>query len=201
MNLKKFAFFCLLICILTINIYAQDEDYEVYDYMYDLGDQIFIIRAGLFIPLFYLSSDFDSYSTNLSIGGVGSLEWSAFINNRITLGGELSGMFAFSPNDRVLYMIPITFKAAYYFRKYPFEFPIFCGAGISLNTIGDSFHADFILKPGASAIWNFNHEWAFGFNAVYWWIPQVYSGNGKVPSSHTMFGNFLETTLSAMFRF
>ena len=201
MNLKKFTFLCFIFCFLIINIYAQDEDFENYEYTYDLGDQIFTIRAGLFLPLYFMTTDFEVSSTNLSIGGVGALEWSAFINNRITLGGELSGMFAFSPNERVLYMIPLTFKVAYYFRKYPFEFPVFCGAGVSFNTIGDSFHADFILKPGASVLWNFNHEWAFGLNAVYWWIPQVYSGGGRVPASHTMFGNFLETTLSAMFRF
>lgn len=201
MNLKKLTFFCLIFCILIISINAQDEDFEAYDYMYDLGDQIFIIRAGLFLPLFFMSPDLEFSSTNISIGGVGALEWSTYINNRITLGGELSGMFAFSPNDRVLYMIPLTFKVAYYFRKYPFEFPVYCGAGVNFSTIGDSFHADFILKPGASAIWNFSHEWAFGFNAVYWWVPQIYSGRGQVPASHTMFGNFLETTLSAMFRF
>ncbi len=201
MNLKKIIFVCLIFSILVINIYAQDEEPEAYDFMYDLGDQIFTVRAGLFFPLFFMSTDFDVFSTNLSIGGVGALEWSTFINNRITLGGELSGMFSFSPNERVLYMIPLTFKVAYYFRKYPFEFPIYCGAGVNFSTIGDSFHADFILKPGASVLWNFNSEWAFGFNAVYWWIPQIYSGSGKVPADHTRFGNFLETTLSAMFRF
>ena len=30
---------------------------------------------------------------------------------------------------------------------------------------------------------------------------QYYSGKGKVPESHTMYGNFLETSLSVMFRF
>ena len=201
MNLKKLTFFCLIFAILIINMNAQDDEYEASDSMYDLGDQVFTIRAGLFLPLFFMSADYSFYSTNLSLGGIGALEWSAFINSKITLGGELSGMFAFSPNDRVLYMIPLTFKAAYYFRKYPFEFPIYCGAGINLSTIGDSFHADFILKPGASVFWNFNQEWSFGFNAVYWWVPQIYSGSGLVSASHTKFGNFLETTLSAMFRF
>ena len=201
MNFKKITVFFLIFFILIITIYAQDEDIEVYDSKYDLGDQTFSIRAGLFLPLFFMSPSLSFSSTNLSIGGIGALEWNTYINNRITLGGELSGMFAFSPNARILYMIPLVFKAAYHFRKYPFEFPISCGAGVSFNTIGDSFHADFILKPGASVLWNFNHEWAFGVNAVYWWIPQIYSGSGKVPSSHTMFGNFLETTLSAMFRF
>ena len=199
MNLKKLAFFCLIFSVLIVNMNAQDDDFE--GQLYGRGDQTFIIRAGLFWPLFFMSTNGTVSSTNLSLGGVGAIEWSGFLNSNIALGGELSGMFAFSPNDRVLYMIPITFKMTYYFRKHPFEFPVYCGAGINFTTLGDSFHADFILKPGASIIWNLNSEWAFGFNAVYWWVPQIYSGRGMVPSEHTMFGSFLETTLSAMFRF
>jgi len=209
LNFKKITFFCLIFSILTININAQIGDFDSHGFNYARGDQMFTVRAGILWPLFF-ATPFSAppdrsagiHSTNLSIGGVGALEWSSYINSRVTLGGELSGMFAFSPNGRVLYMIPLTFKAAYWFRRYPFEFPIHCGVGVSLNSIGgDSFSLDFIVKPGASAIWNFNHEWAFGFHAVYWWIPQIYTGRGRVPREHTMFGNFLETTFSAMFRF
>lgn len=187
--------------VITAQENEQPENNETYDYMYDLGDQIFTIKAGLIFPLFFSSPDFDFSSTNLSMGGAGSLEWSTFINSKVTLGGEFGGMFAFSPNDRILYMMPLTFKVSYYFRKYPFEFPVYCGAGITFNSIDDAFHLDLILKPGASVIWNLNSEWGFGFNLVYWWVPQLYSGRGDVPSSHTRFGNFLETTFSSLFHF
>ncbi len=207
LNLKKSVLILLILqfCLISPCLSAQEEEppaeEENIDFMYSLGDQIFTIKAGLFFPLFFMSPDLNFASTNLSMGGVGSLEWGAFVTNNISLGGEFGGMFAFSPNDRILYMMPLTFKVSYYFRKYPFEFPLFCGAGITFNSIDDSFHLDFILKPGASAIWNFNSEWAFGFNLVYWWVPQLYTGNGKVQADHTRFGNFLETTLSALFHF
>lgn len=206
LSLKKSSIILvMLVFILSFPVYAQDNDSpetdEIYETAYDLGDQIFTIKAGLFFPLFFMSPGFDFASTNLSMGGVGSLEWSTFVNSRVSLGGEFGGMFAFSPNDRILYMMPLTFKISYFYRKYPFEFPLYCGAGITFNNIDDAFHLDLILKPGASVLWNFNPEWAFGFNLVYWWIPQLYTGNGKVPADNTRFGNFLETTLSALFHF
>ncbi|MCP5514351.1 MAG: hypothetical protein H7A26_02680 [Spirochaetales bacterium] len=207
MKIKKYTTLIIILLLLfsLTDLWAQEEeqpaDEENFEYVYGLGDQIFTIKAGLIFPLYLMSPDFNFTSTNLSMGGAGSLEWSAFINSSLALGGEFGGMFAFSPNDRVLYMMPLTFKISYFYRKYPFEFPIYCGAGISFNSIDDAFHLDFILKPGASVLWNFNSEWAFGFNLVYWWVPQIYTGNGDVPASHTRFGNFLETTMSALFHF
>jgi len=206
LNLKKMITFILLIllCFTSFNISAQEEtpeEEEIFEYVYGLGDQIFTIKAGLIFPMFFMSPDFGFADTNLTMGGAGSLEWSTFINADMALGGEFGGMFAFSPNDRILYMMPLTFKVTYFFRKYPFEFPVYCGAGITFNNIDDSFHLDFILKPGASILWNFNSEWAFGFNMVYWLVPQLYTGSGDVPANHTRFGNFMETTFSALFHF
>lgn len=184
---------------------AQSDDREESDFkeakMYSMGDQMFLITAGLFIPLFFMDTDCDTANTNLSLGGCGSLQWQTFLTNNISLGGEFGGMFAFSPNDRILYMLPLTAKISYWFRFYPFEFPISLGAGACFSTLDDAAHVDFILKPAAAVFWNFSDEWAFGLNAVYWFIPQIYSGRGKVSSDNTMLGNFLETSLSVLFRF
>ncbi len=203
MNQKILIFMLILIILPLIHVFSQEdnEDEEYIEEVYGLGDQTFTITAGVIHPLFYSTTDFEFNDTNLTMGGAGSLSWNGFISSKVSLGGEFGGMFAFSPNDRILYMMPLTFKVSYYFRSYPFEFPIYCGAGISFNSISDAFHLDFILKPGASVFWNFNPEWAFGFNLVYWWVPQIYTGDGMVPASHTRFGSFLETSLSALFRF
>ena len=202
---KNFIFILILFILIPSAIaFSQEDDNEseeYYEAVYGLGDQTFTITAGLFHPLFYSTPDFEFVDDNLTMGGVGSLQWNAYINSSWTLGGEFGGMFAFTPNDRILYMMPLTFKVTKYFRKYPFEFPIFLGGGISFNSLADAFHLDPILKPGAGVYWNMNEEWVFGFNLVYWWVPQIYTGNGKVPASNTRFGHFLETSLSTMFRF
>ncbi len=167
---------------------------------YSLGNQMLMINAGMFVPLFFQSLGGDIESTNLSLGGVGSLQWSAFINNNMTLGVEGGGMFAFSPNERNLFMLPVTVRYAYILRLYPFEFPLSFAAGFNFTKLDSSFQILPILKPGVSAYWNYSPEWAFGMNFIYWWSPNIYSGPTP-PRDHSRLGNFLEITFSALYHF
>ena len=202
---KKLVLFLILFVFISGSIFAasdeDDDDYDTYVETYSLGDQMFFINGGIFIPLFFFDRSAEVMDTNLTLGGTGSLSWQVFLSNHISVGAELGGMFALSPNKRVLYMIPLTVKATYWFRFYPFEIPISLGLGGNLSILDEAAHIDFIAKPGLGFYWNFNEEWAFGANAVYWFVPQMYSGSGKVPSSHSMFGNFMDVTLSVLFRF
>ncbi len=167
---------------------------------YALGDQMLSINLGLMIPLFYHLRDGGTTSANMSLGGLGSLEWGSFLNNNVSLGIELGGSFAFDVNGNALFKVPITGKISYFFRSYPFEFPVFLGAGLNISRYKDYTKFDPILKPGASFYWSYNPEWSFGVNTVYWWIPQIYRGS-EPPSDHTAFGNFLEVSLSALYHF
>ena len=203
---KKLVLFLILFVFISGSIFAassdeDDDDYDTYEESYSLGDQMFFINGGVFIPLFFFDRSGDVMDTNLTLGGTGSLCWQVFLSNHLSIGGELGGMFALSPNKRVLYMIPLTVKATYWFRFYPFEIPISLGLGGNLSILEEAAHIDFIAKPGIGFYWNLNEEWAFGANAVYWFVPQMYSGSGKVSSSHSMFGNFMDVTLSVLFRF
>ncbi len=194
-----------------ILLQAQDNSEEENILMaYDLGDQIFSVNAGLFAPLFFhlLNGNGGSiepaYSADLgyahlSAGGTGSLEWCTFVNSNLTVGFELGGVFSFTPNKRTLVMIPITGQAAWNFRAYPFEFPVFLGAGIVFNILDDSLFLSPILKPGASAYYIFNSEWSFGMNMTYWWVPEIYFDDAHAGQS--AFGNFLEISISAIRHF
>lgn len=179
----------------------DDDDYDTYQETFSLGDQMFFINGGVFIPLFFFDRSLDVKDTNLTLGGTGSLCWQVFLTNHLSVGAELGGMFALSPNKRVLYMIPLMLKATYWIRFYPFEIPLSLGLGGNLSILEEAAHIDFIAKPGIGFYWNFNEEWAFGANATYWFVPQMYSGSGKVPSDNSMFGNFMDVTLSVLFRF
>lgn len=168
-------------------------------FAYDKGNQTFGFTAGPFVPLFTQDMSGNTYPLdNTSIGGAGSLEWGAFFAKNQKLGFEFGGMYTFTPN-RVLSMIPITAKYTYYFINYPFEFPVYLGAGLCLNSLNDFFTLTPILKPGASAFWNFNPEWAVGINFQYWWVPEIYFGGDFAEQSR--FGNFLEISLSAVYHF
>jgi hypothetical protein len=165
---------------------------------YSLGDQTLGINMGLFIPLFFVGGPDGVQDANLTLGGVGSLQWNSYLNNNMTLGGELAGNFSFTPNRRALFLVPLTVRYAYILRAYPFEFPLYVGAGVNFARLEEQLKIDPIVKPGASVVWNMNPDWAFGLNVVYWWIPQWYSGN---LSKDSRYGNFLETTLSAIYHF
>ena len=203
---KKLIILLTLLIFISVPIFAasddeDDDDRDTYVESFTMGDQMFFINGGVFIPLFFFDRSCDFSKTNLTLGGTGSLCWQVFLSNHISVGGELGGMFALSPNKRVLYMIPLTAKATYWFRFYPFEIPISLGLGANLSILEYAAHIDFIAKPSVGFYWNFNEEWAFGANATYWFVPQIYSGSGLVESGHSMFGNFMDVTLSVLFRF
>ena len=200
---KKILILLFMIAFIGCPVFAASDDDDEDDYVstYSLGDQMFSINAGLFIPLFFFDRNGDVMDTNLTLGGEGSLGWQVYISNHWSVGGEFGGMFAFSPNERILYMVPLVARATYWLRLYPFEFPISIGLGGCLSVLDDSAHIDFIAKPSIGVLWNFNEEWAFGAYANYWFIPQLYSGSGKVPGNHSMFGNFMDVSLSVLFRF
>lgn len=172
---------------------------------YTLGDQMFSINLGGFFPLFYFNPVADIPSgtervqpSNLTIGGAGALRWATFLTNELSIGAEIGGMFSFTPNDRVLFMLPLTAQVSYFFRDYPFEVPLYLGVGANFERLDDQFHVSPILKPGGSFYWNFDANWAFGANVVYWWIPQIY---GDSRAGDTRIGNFFEVTLSALYHF
>ena len=200
--MKKTVSIVLLLLIAFSGVHAQESDpvapRDVFIPVYDKGDQMFFFTGSLFIPLFFNFSDGTVVSANnqLSLGGMGSLKWSAFLNPRMSLGVELAGTFTFTPNRNVHALIPITAEFMYFFRKYPFDFPVGIGAGVVFNKLENQLYFGPMLKPGASVFWNITPSWAIGLNVKYWWVPEIYF-NDK-PSG---FGNFLETSLSGVYHF
>ncbi len=163
---------------------------------YALGDQTLSINAGLFVPLFFLDYQFGSAPTNLTVGGVGSLNWMAYVTSAIRVGIEVGGMFAFSPNMNVLLSVPITAKASYVFSAYPFEIPVSLGVGMNIVKYIDASTIDLLIKPAVSGLWAFNADWSFGVNLAWWWSMQFSS-----PATESRIGNFLEISLCALYHY
>ncbi|MFQ3620638.1 MAG: hypothetical protein SNJ78_06810 [Spirochaetales bacterium] len=193
-------FLLLFLFLFPASVFSQEEEFSPFVPTYILGNQVIIINAGLFVPLFFQSLSGNIEGTNLSLGGVGSIQWSTYLNNEMTLGIEGGGMFAFSPNGRTLFMLPVTARYAYILRAYPFEFPLSLAAGINFTRLSSMFQILPIVKPGVSVYWNYSLEWAFGVNFFYWWSPNLYQGP-EPPQRQSRFGNFLEISLSALYHF
>ena len=180
----------LLVVFCPALVSAQAEEQPAPVTVYSLGQQSFALSLGPFIPLFFM--DFDGAivdSTNLSLGGLGSLQWGIHLDNHWLVGAEVGGIFAKSTQENFMYMLAIT--------AFPFEFPIFLGVGMDVIKYGAQSHLDFILKPGFASLWKYNVNWGFGLNVVYWWVPQPWP---EEPSMGLM-GNFLEVSVTAQYSF
>ena len=199
MNKRTLLFALLTVFCTTFSAYAQDD--TAID-IYGLGDQVFSIDAGAILPLFILSGDGSAVGgfSKLTVGAAGSLRWGTFINNEMTLGVDLGGMFALTKLERVLIMLPVSGMYTYAIRFYPFEVLLQAGVGVNFTKLEDDLYIGPILKPGASFYWNYSGEWSFGLQAEYWFVPEIYFGT-NVPAEHTSFGNFLGITLTVLYHF
>ena len=188
----------LLVVFCPALVSAQAEEQPAPVTVYSLGQQSFALSLGPFIPLFFM--DFDGAivdSTNLSLGGLGSLQWGIHLDNHWLVGAEVGGIFSKSLQDNFMYMLSFTAKASFILHAFPFEFPIFLGVGMDVIKYGAQSHLDFILKPGFASLWKYNVNWGFGLNVVYWWVPQPWP---EEPSMGLM-GNFLEVSVTAQYSF
>jgi len=197
----KLLFVTLLILSLAVLSSAQDVQEEFLE-PYSQGSQTFSINAGLLFPLFMIfpnhSDVIESFGSQLSLGGSGSLEWATFLNNRWSLGVGLGGTFSSTPRKNTFSFIPITANLTYNFLFNSFEVPIILGAGVSLNKVDTQVYFGTVAKIGAGFFWNMDAQWAFGIRTHYWIIPEIYFGT---QSENTAFGNFLDLGLSAKFHF
>ncbi len=202
MKRKKIFILVCLAAFLLIPIFSwgQETSKNVQQISYSKGDQNFILNGGLFLPLFFLSLDGTvSPALQKAYPGVtGSLSWVSFLDNRLYLGFEFGGTYSGTLN-RTFFMIPVMGKFGYVYTTYPFEIPLSVGAGVDFIKLEDLFTTTAVLKPEAGFYWNWSSEWAFGLNVAYWFVPELYFSDGL--SDQSMFGNFLDIRLSAMYHF
>jgi hypothetical protein len=175
----------------------EEEPVEEPFIVYSLGQQTLSISAGLFVPLFLQSFDWEYAKTNLKLGAAGSLQWGIHLSNNWMTGLEVGGVLSKDINDASFFMLPITAKVGYIIHFFPFEFPIFLGTGLNIVKLEDVLNLTWIIKPGFSSIWKYNINWGFGLNVVYWWVPQFWSDD----HNKGRMGNFLELTLTAQYNF
>jgi hypothetical protein len=196
--IQKAATLAVLLIFVSGFAYAQEETVDIYG----LGDQTFSINAGTILPLFIAGVDGNVFGgfSKLSLGAAGSLRWGTFLNNEMTLGVDVGGMFSMTTLDRVLVMLPVSAMYTYAIRFYPFEVILQAGVGVNFTKLEDDLYIGPALKPGASFYWNYSAEWSFGIQAEYWFVPEIYFGR-NVPADQSAFGNFLGLTLTTLYHF
>ena len=149
---------CSLVCAIVVlfactPLFAADSGNT--PSQYTLGDQTMSINAGLFIPLFLLPTGtvlLAGSPPHLSLGGVGSLSWAAYVAPQIRIGAEIGGSFTFSPNMNALLMLPILVKGTYVFSLYPFEIPVTLATGMNIISYVDQHYYRFRDQAGSVSL-------------------------------------------------
>ena len=85
------------------------------------------------------------------------------------------------------------------FRIYPIDIIPRFSTGIVFTKLQEELYVGMIVRPGVTAVYNINTEWAVGLNVMYWWLPQFYTDEDL--KDDTRFGNFLEVSLSGVYHF
>jgi hypothetical protein len=162
---------------------------------YRTGDRTFTISAGLIIPTFFVGKGMEGNSSNINLGGMGSLGFNYFLNANWFVGAELGGMFAATGGRNMLFIIPFGPRFGYQFVINRFEIPLTLMIGAAPQRYLEKGYFGLIIKPGVSGFYRFNADWSFGLNSQWWILPQS-PANGK-----DVVGNFLELSLTARYHF
>jgi hypothetical protein len=200
MTRLRAAFAVIFLAAGVLPLTAQSNDLT-YDHRV-AGDRALTVLVGPFFPEAFQTFGGKFASSNLFVvGGTLGLGLDFYLDEHWSLGGQLRGSAAFSPNDNTLFMVPVTFRATYEFKSYPFSFPVSLGAGICFTSYLTSTNLDFIATPSVGAYWNMSSSWSFGILATQWIVAEPYLGGGTVPSSDGRIGYFIDPSLSAIYHF
>ena len=163
--------------------------------LYQRGDKTFTLSVGAMIPTIFAGKGMDGNSSNIKLGGMGSMSFNYFLNSNWFIGGEVAGMFAATGGRNMLFIIPFGPRIGYQLVFGRFEIPLTLMIGGAPQRYLEKGYFGLIIKPGASAFFRFNPNWSFGLNAQWWIVPQ-WPANGK-----NVVGNFIDLTLSAKHHF
>jgi hypothetical protein len=173
------------------------------------GDRALTIELGPTFPLAFQTFNGTFGSSNLiginmwgiAVGGNLGLDLDFYLTDTFRLGGGLKGLFALGPNDYTLFIVPITVRATWELKVYPFSFPVGVGGGFSFVNYQSQTSFSPTLAPTAGAYWNMSSTWSFGLDVTEWVIFQPYFAGGSVPPSDSRIGYFTDFSLAAIYHF
>jgi hypothetical protein len=211
-NRTKASLFLLLLC-LPVMLFAQEDsdpsvepDWDIYNIdTYSAGDKTFNISIGTVFPVVFVRErEIIEHNFSPPVGGASSLSYNFFLNSRIFVGGEVSGMFIPTLSKNTTYIIPLGVKAGYQLYLWRFEFPLSISLGMCWHRYLDLGYFGFFMKGGGAIYYRFNSDWSFGLNANWCFLPE-WTKDKKNKDIRTrekdVYGNIVELTLSARYHF
>jgi hypothetical protein len=163
---------------------------------FTVGSQLITIAAAGQTPLFTFGGDSSTTTANMYVGGSFTFGYQYFVARSLSIGGALSGSYNLSIGGLSLFTLPLTFKTAYWWSLLPFEFSVNAEVGGYMMRFDGKGMLGPIAKAGGGAYYRVSSGWSVGFEANYWFVPEIHTA----PYANlTRFGNFLETGLTAVY--
>lgn len=195
--MKNKFYIVFLLLILGGAMCYGDEDSIIVLPGHELGDQIFSLRAGIIVPLFFHDfAEYDTYSSNSTLGATGAIQWNFYLTSYLRLGLDIGLAFSLDVNKKMYNMIPITARATYVISVSRFEFPISISTGLNIVNYQDIYRFDYIIRPGVAGYWRFDANLSFGVEIAYWWTVEFPIGEHPAIA-----GNFLDVSPSLFYHF
>jgi hypothetical protein len=168
-----------------------------------LGDQAFIFSLGAFLPMFFIrTADGVAEATNLSIGAKGSIQYLTYLSSSFTLGFELTGGFAFTPNFNIYWTLPITAQISYIIPVATWSIFINLGLGVDFQSFLGYSHMDIFARPQVAVYMPLDPSLELGLVVGYWFVPQFATTEQEASNpGQTRIGNFLDVSLSLIYHF
>ena len=167
------------------------------------GSQLVTIAAGAQIPLFILDNNFQIVSNNDTIvlshmymGASFTFGYQYFVKQGLSIGGTLSGSYNQTMSGLSLFILPVTFKAAYWWSLLPFELSASVEAGGQMMRYNGTGMLGAFARAGGSGCYRINSTWSVGLEINYWFVPEIHTGDY---SDLTRYGNFIETAVFAVY--
>jgi len=168
-----------------------------------LGDQAFAFSLGGLIPLFhYRLSNGDVEGTNLFPGLKSSLQYFTYLTNSLTVGVELDGGLAFTPNFNIYWFLPIMGKVTYFLPVGDFTIPLSLSAGVNFQKFLEWSRADLVVKPEIGFAMRIDPDFTLCFTAAWWFIPQIANDTQEnFSSGQSVLANFLDVGVMLIYNF
>jgi hypothetical protein len=168
-----------------------------------LGDQAMVFSLGTVIPLFFLKFDTGAVeATNLTVGAKGSIQYLTYLSPSFTLGFELMGGFAFTPNFNIYWTLPITAQISYIIPIGTWSIFLNLGLGVDFQSFIGYSHMDPFVRPQVAVYMPLDPSLELGLVAGYWLIPQfALQDQEKNKPGQSRLGNFLDISLSLIYHF
>jgi hypothetical protein len=163
---------------------------------FETGDQTISLAAGVSVPLFTFGGDSTTTKPNLYAGGSFSFTYQYFLGGGLAIGGTLCGDFNQTIGGRNFFMAPLSFRTAYWWTLDPFEFAVAVEAGAYLSRVSGEGMIGPFAKIGGGVFWRVSNGWSVGVQPYYWFVPEIHAAPYE---NLTRFGNFLETSISAIY--